>query len=122
MSREEGSTSVLVAAMLAMVVVLALGAADVAKVIAASGRAQTAADAAALAAAQELAIPSGLSPSDIAAGYAALNGATLLDCVCASGSFEAIVEVRLDVGDLFLFDGGRAVVAEARAVVSMPGG
>ncbi len=122
MSREEGSTSVVVAAIVAMVVVLALGAADVARVLAAAGRAQTAADAAALAAAQELAIPSGLTPESVAAEYATRNGAALLDCVCAAGSFEANVKVRVDVGDLFLFDDDRAVVAEARAVVEMAGG
>ena len=120
MKREGGSASVVVAAIVAMVVVLALGAADVARVIAAAGRAQTAADAAALAAAQELAITSGLVPQDVAAEYATLNGAALVDCVCAAGTFEANVEVRVDVGDLLLFDDDRAVLAEARAIVKTP--
>lgn len=122
MRRQEGSASVVVAAIVAMVVVLALGAADVGRVIAAAGRSQTAADAAALAAAQELAIPSGLDPQSVAAEYAARNGAALVDCACSMGTFEASVEVRVDVGDLFLFGGGRAVVAKARAVVETPGG
>ncbi len=122
MKREDGSVSIIVAAIVAMVVVLALGAADVARVLVVAGRAQTAADAAALAAAQELAIPSDRDPRDVAAEYAGRNGAVLVDCVCASGTFEANVEVRVDVGDLLLFDDGRSVVAKARAVVAMPGG
>ncbi len=122
MKREDGSASIVVAAIVAMVVVLALGAADVARVLAAAGRAQTAADAAALAAAQELAIPSARDPQDVAAEYAGRNGAVLVGCVCAFGTFEANVEVRVDVGDLLLFDDGRSVVAEARAVVATPGG
>ncbi len=121
MKREDGSASIVVAAIVAMVVVLALGTADVARVLAAAGRAQTAADAAALAAAQELAIPSARDPQGVAAEYAGRNGGVLVDCVCASGTFEAIVEVRVDVGDLLLFDDGRSVVAKARAVVAARG-
>lgn len=122
MKREDGSASVVVAAIIAMVVVLALGAADVGRVLAAAARAQTSADAAALAAAQELAIPSGRVPQDVAAEYATRNGAVLVECVCSTGASEASVEVQVDIGDLLLFDGDRVVVAKARAVVATPGG
>src|SRR5207244_13569080 len=53
---ERGSVSVLAAGIMVALVVLALGASDVARVLSAASRAQTAADAAALAAAQELAL------------------------------------------------------------------
>ena len=118
---ERGSVSILVAAMAGVVVVLALGAADVARVFAAASRAQTAADAAALAAAQELALPGGvISPSEIAASYAARNGAVLGVCACEPGSFAADVEVAVGTGALFLAPDDLEVVASARAVVDLP--
>ena len=52
MTREAGSVSVVVAALVAMILVLGLGAADLAKALVAVSRAQSAADSAALAAAQ----------------------------------------------------------------------
>ncbi len=121
MNRERGSASIVVAAILVLVMVLALGAADLARVLTAAARAQAAADAAALAAAQELAIPSGLEPADAAAEFAALNGAALVSCACPTGSLEATVEVRVDVGPLRLLAGERWVVADARAIVETGG-
>jgi uncharacterized membrane protein len=118
---ERGSVSIVVAAMTAVIVVLALGGADVARVFAAASRAQTAADAAALAAAQELALPGGsLTPAEIAATYAAANGATLGTCGCEPGTFAADVEIRVLVGSLFLAPDDLTVVASARAVVDLP--
>ena len=117
MSGERGSASIVAAAIVAMATVLALGTADLARVLIAETRAQTAADAAALAAAQELAIPSGLDPAEVAAEYVARNGGELLECACARGALEATVRVRLDAGTLFLLGERRAVEAEARAVI-----
>jgi secretion/DNA translocation related TadE-like protein len=118
---ERGSVSILVAGLAAVVVVLALGAADVARVFAAASRAQTAADAAALAAAQELAIPEGVrTPAEHAATYAAANGAALVGCVCDAGTFQADVEVSVPVGRLFLAPDDLRVEASARAVVDLP--
>ena len=118
---EGGSVSIVVAAMAAAIVVLALGAADVARVFAAASRAQTAADAAALAAAQELALPEGtLTPSELAADYAASNGAAMQACGCEPGSFAADVTVRMLVGPLFLAPDDLSVAASARAVVDLP--
>ena len=86
----------------------------------ARSKARTAADAAALAAAQELALPSGLLPADVAADYAGRNGAALTACTCEPETVEAIVEVRVDVDGLLLVPGPRSLVARARAVVGTP--
>ena len=118
---ERGSVTMLSAAVVAALVVLAMGASDVARVLHAASRAQTAADAAALAAAQALAIDEpGPEPAELAAEYAARNDAALETCVCDRGTFEATVAVRLPMGDLFLVAGDRTVRAEARAQVDLP--
>jgi len=118
---ERGSITVLGAAVMAALAVLAMGASDVARVLHAASRAQTAADAAALAAAQALAIDEpGPEPAELAAEYAAWNDAALETCGCDRGTFEATVTVRLPVGDLFLVAGDRTVRAEARAQVDLP--
>lgn len=117
---ERGSVSVLVAAIVAALVVLALGVADLARVLAVAAAAQTAADAAALASAQELALPSDLDPADVAREYAERNGAQMVECDCAPGTFEAVVTVRAPVGPLLFFADDRAVRATARAVVDLP--
>lgn len=117
MNRERGSVSIVVAALVAMILVLGLGAADLAKALVAVSRAQSAADAAALAAAQELALPSGREPADAASEYAARNGAELIECRCEAGTLEATVQVRVPVGYLSTLGGDRSVEARARAVV-----
>jgi secretion/DNA translocation related TadE-like protein len=117
---ERGSASVVVAAILVAVMLLALGAADLARVLVAASRAQTAADAAALGAAQELALAGGSDPAGSAAALALRNGAELLTCSCAPGTLEARVEVRAPVGALLLGPDGLAVAARARAVVEVP--
>ena len=118
---ERGSVTVLSAAVVAALVVLAMGASDVARVLHAASRAQTAADAAALAAAQAFAIDEpGLEPTELAAEYSVRNGAALETCACDRGTFEATVTVRLPVGDLFLVAGDRTVRAVARAQVDLP--
>jgi secretion/DNA translocation related TadE-like protein len=119
-SAQRGSVTIVVAGVLSAVLVLSLGAADLARVLVTSARAQTAADAAALAAAQELAVPSEVEPSDAAAEYASRNGGLLVSCSCPDGGSEATVEVRVAVGPLLLFADDRAVRAAARAVVELP--
>jgi secretion/DNA translocation related TadE-like protein len=114
---ERGSTSLVAVAIVAVVMVLALGATDLARVLIGSTEAQNAADAAALAAAQELALSSGNDPADLGARYAALNGAELIDCRCEPGSFEALVTVRVRLASLATVPGERFVQARARAVV-----
>ncbi len=117
---ERGSVSVLVAAIVGALVVVALGAADLARVLTVAASAQTAADAAALASAQELALSGELDPADVAREYAERNGAELVSCDCPSGTFEAVVTVREAVGPLLLFADDRVVEASARAVVDLP--
>ncbi len=118
---ERGSVSIIVVAIVAVIVVLGLCAADLARVLTVSAGAQSAADAAALAAAQELAVPSGVDPSELASEYAARNGAALVSCTCERGSLEATVDVRAPVGPLQVFGDDRIVGASARAVVDPPG-
>lgn len=118
---ERGSVSIVVVAVLSALLVLTLGAADVARVFGAAARAQMAADASALAAAHALAIvEDGPTPAELAEEYAVRNDATLEACACEPGSFEATVTVRLRVGGLYLFPGDRSVVASARAEVDVP--
>ena len=117
---ERGSASVVAAGILVAVMVLALGAADLARVFVAAARAQTAADAAALAAAQSLALPGEMEPPRAADDLAARNGARVRSCVCETGTFEARVEVEAPVGRLFLSPDDLVVTARARAVVEVP--
>src|SRR5205823_3989723 len=92
---DEGAVrdDVVVAGMIVLTLALAVGAADVGRALVAQARARTAADAAALAAAQELAIPGGRAPAEIAAEYASRNDGHLLSCTCDVGTLEAVVEV-----------------------------
>jgi secretion/DNA translocation related TadE-like protein len=115
-ARQAGSVSILAAGTLFLAGILSLVTVDILRALQAKGRAQTAADAAALAAAQELAIPSGVSPEEVAADYAGRNGATLVTCTCAPGSSEAVVEVEVQVVLVFV-GGDRTVHARARAVI-----
>jgi secretion/DNA translocation related TadE-like protein len=120
--RDGGSVSVLLAAAILLVLVLTMGTADLGRVLVARSHARMAADAAALAAASELALPTGGDPRAIAADYAARNGAELTSCVCAIGTFDALVEVRVASADLMLFPGPLAVEQRARAMVDLPAG
>ena len=117
---ERGSVSVVIGGVVAIMVVLTLGAADLGTALIARERAHAAADAAALAAAQELAMPSGSLPQIQAAGYADRNGASLLTCACEPGSREALVSVSIAIRHLFLFPGTHAVESQSRAVVDIP--
>jgi Putative Flp pilus-assembly TadE/G-like len=107
---ERGSVTVVTAAIVGIMVVLTLGVADLGAALVAREHAQ---------AAQELALPSSVSPQDQAAAFAQQNGATLVACTCAPGSLEAVVEVEVDVGHLFLLPGSHAVRSRARAVVDL---
>ena len=76
--------------------------------------------AAALAAAQELALATGVEPAAFAADYAARNGAEMTSCACSIGSLEAAITVTVEVVDLLLLPGPVSVNARARAVVDLP--
>jgi len=118
---ERGSVSIVVAGVATVALVASLGVADVGKALVARARARAAADAAALAAAQELALPSGATPADVAGDYARRNGANLVACACVPGSLEAVVDVDMPVGEMFLASDGLTVRAKARAVIDVPG-
>lgn len=107
--------TIVAAAMMVIVAVLVLGATDVWRVLEAKSRAQTAADAAALAAAQSLALPDGVAPAEAAAAFATGNGGELKSCSCDYGQNAALVEVAVDVGDLLLIPGAHTVTARAKA-------
>jgi secretion/DNA translocation related TadE-like protein len=118
---ERGSVTLIVAASLAFAGVIGAFGADISRAIVARGRAQAAADAAALAAAQELVISSGRPPQDVAAEYAERGGARLDSCRCDPAVDEVVVSVTLDV-HLPLLGQDRTVRARARAVVEAPTG
>jgi secretion/DNA translocation related TadE-like protein len=120
MRSERGSVSLVAAGVMVLTVVLTMGAADIGRALVAQARARTAADAAALAAAQELALPSGRSPAEFAAEYAEGDDGELLSCSCDPGAQEAVVDVRVRVGALFLAPDDRWVTARSRAVVDTP--
>jgi secretion/DNA translocation related TadE-like protein len=121
-SDERGSVSVMLCAGILVVLVLVMGTTDLGRALVARSRARTAADAAALAAAQELALSSGEDPSEFAADYARRNGAKLVSCACAAGTFDVTVDVAVPVGDLMLVPGSPVIAADARAVVDLPSG
>ena len=117
---EDGSVSVVVAAAVGMALVVTMGAADVGRALIARSRAEAVADLAALAAAQELAFPSGTDPAAFAADLAIRNGARFLSCSCAEGTSEAVVRVAVPVRGFLLPLADRDVIGVARAVVDLP--
>jgi secretion/DNA translocation related TadE-like protein len=118
---QRGSASIVVVAAMAMAGIVAAFSADLSGVMVSRVRAQTAADAAALGAAQELLVPSGSSPEQIAHDLAHRNGGRLVACDCAPGSTEAVVTVEVQV-ELPLLVQTRTVRASARAVLAAPPG
>ena len=120
MRSERGSASLLIAAAIGVMAILAALTADLARVASARTRAQTAADSAALAAAQELLTPSLASPREVAEEYAARHGGRLTECECERASDETVVVVEMVVSLPFL-GGERHVQATARAVVEPAG-
>lgn len=120
MTRERGSVTVIVATLVLVILVLSLGIADLGRVLVARSHARTAADAAALAVAQELVLPTGRDPVDVAIEYAVRNGAHVQVCRCAAGTFETTVTVAIDVDGLLLVPGSLSVSAAARAIIDLP--
>jgi secretion/DNA translocation related TadE-like protein len=116
---ERGSVSVVCAAAICVALVCTMGVADVGRVLAERSHAEAAADAAALAAAQDLALGSG-DPGGSATSFAGANGAELVDCSCTAGASEAVVTVRRTFTGLLLVPGSLAVQARARAIVDLP--
>ncbi len=117
---ERGSVTVLTVTVVAFAAMLAMVLVDLLRALESRSRAQTAADGAALAAAQEIARPSGALPSAVVADYARRNGATLIDCRCDGEATSAIVTVQVPVKLLFV-GADRDVRARAKAVVETSG-
>jgi secretion/DNA translocation related TadE-like protein len=110
MTRERGGVSVLMVAVVVIGLVLSLGAARLGGALVGRARADTAADAAALAAADALALGRGEADARLAArDIAASNHARLVSCACSGTTAEVVVEV--DVPGL----GVLGSVARARA-------
>jgi secretion/DNA translocation related TadE-like protein len=107
--RDGGNVSVLMVGGVALAAVLCLGVARVGGAVVLAARADTAADAAALAGADALAL--GRSPAaavNAARAAAHDNGARLVSCTCRDGEAEVVIEL------------GRAH-GRARAVVDLSG-
>jgi|1185.fasta_scaffold310774_2 secretion/DNA translocation related TadE-like protein len=116
---EQGSVSVVLVAAMGVALVCTMGVADVGRVLVERSHAEAAADAAALAAAQDLAVGAG-DPAADATRFADDNGTVLVACSCATGSGEAVVTVRRSFTGLLLVPGSLTVEAQARAVVDLP--
>ena len=67
--------------------------------------------------ARELALDTDQSSQE-ASDYALRNGAALVSCACAQGTYEAVVDVEVPV-DLLFVGSDRTVHAKARAVVDL---
>jgi secretion/DNA translocation related TadE-like protein len=111
--RERGAVTVLMVAVLVVGLVLAMGAARLGGALVGRARAESAADAAALAAADRLALGEGSGAAHEAAGStAAANDARLVSCDCSGTSAEVVVEVDIPAwGALFGPARGRAKAA-----------
>jgi secretion/DNA translocation related TadE-like protein len=120
---ERGTVSVVMLAVLVIGLVLAMGAARLGGALVGRARAESAADAAALAAADRLALGDGSAAAHAAAdATAASNDARLVSCDCSGTSAEVVVEVDVPAwGALFGPARGRAK-AEVRpeCVVDRP--
>jgi secretion/DNA translocation related TadE-like protein len=120
MRGERGSVTVAAAGALVALLVCTMGISDISRVLRARTEARTAADAAALAAAQDIAVPTGADPAAPAADLAARNGARLIACECSVGGDDAVVTVERSVERLWLVPGALTLSVEARAVVELP--
>lgn len=116
---ERGNVTPVVIGLVALILMLVLGLADLGTFFLARSKAQTAADSAALAAAAEL-IPGGGAgdPERQAARFAQANGARLLSCACRRGDRVALVRVALKVR-FGLLPRPEEVTARARADVDL---
>jgi secretion/DNA translocation related TadE-like protein len=121
---ERGAVSIVMLAVLVVGLVLATGAARLGGALVGRARAEAAADATALAAADRLAVGDGSGAARAAAdATASSNDARLVSCDCSGTTAEVVVELELPAwGALFGPARGRAK-AEVRpeCVVALPG-
>lgn len=117
---EDGAASLVILTGVLVFSLLAVMTVDLGAVLLARVRAQTAADAAALAAViqQVPLLSNGDDPETVARDTAALNHALLLSCTCTVGDLTATVRVGLDPPIAMMLPwAGRRVTAEASAGV-----
>lgn len=95
--KQRGSVSILMVAGALLFSLFALAVADLGSMLLARGRAQQAADAAALAAVVQQApvLEQGDDPEGAARHVAERNGATLVSCECDVGTTDATIEVEI---------------------------
>ena len=120
MAHERGAVAIVAIAGALILCLGALGAADLGSMLLARARAQSAADAAALAAvvAQTPILGHANDPEQAARDVAGRNGAALLRCDCPQGSTFATVEVTVMPRLVFLSGWfGRTAHASARAAL-----
>src|SRR5438309_8390275 len=118
MGTERGAVTIVAVTGALILCLVALGAADLGSMLLARARAQTAADAAALAAVTEQApaFSDGRTPEDAARAEAERNNADLVRCECEEGASDATVEVVVSPRLLFVAEWfGRPAHATARA-------
>jgi secretion/DNA translocation related TadE-like protein len=113
---DDGTASVLMIALLALAGFACLATADAANVLLARARAQSAADAAALAAAAaQWKLDGTDEPSAVAADVAESNGAALESCACDVRAVSATVVVSVGTRVKMLGSARRTVTASATA-------
>lgn len=116
---DRGSVSLAIIGLVAVVMVLVLGLGDLGIFLLARSKAQTAADAAALAAAAEQIPGIGRGdPRGEASRFAKINGARLISCECRPGDRAAQVRVAVKVRFGLLMR-SQEVGAHARATVDV---
>ena len=120
---ERGGVTILMVAVVVLGLALSLGAARLGSAVIGRARADTAADAAALAAADALAL-GGSADAALAAAHttAASNDARLVSCECAGTSADVVVEVDVPgLGPLGAVARGRAKAeVHAECVLDLP--
>jgi secretion/DNA translocation related TadE-like protein len=118
---EAGSVAVLVCGLIALAVVLMLAIVGLGGAVVLAGRAEAAADAAALAGADTVALGTGSRACGAASLVAQTDGARVVECDVEPGAVEVVVELE-GSGAAAL---GRSVRARARAEIDLsasPGG
>ena len=119
-ARDRGGITILMLVVLAFGLLLTLGVSRLGVAIIGRARADTAADAAALAAADSLALGRGSADAaDAARVTAASNGAHLVSCTCAGTSAEVVVD--LDLGVLGSARGHAKAAVDPRCFFDLPG-
>ena len=119
-SRERGGVTILMLVVLVFGLLLTLGVSRLGVAIVGRARADTAADAAALAAADSLALGRGsVAAADAARVTAASNGARLVSCVCTGTTAEVVVD--LDLGVLGSARGHAKAEIDPRCGFDLPG-